>query len=187
MKRAALSGLRVSLFSLFFFLPAKAVVPQPQVTSGAPAATQNPAARNWKRYHYDSDGFSVEFPAEPKATTNDNKSGTRYFTGMENDNLAYFAEVAQLPADLTKGTQQIFEDYAKGSAKETKSEMKSQKAISLRGYPGSEFVLESDTLFFHFRLYLVGKKLYQVLAVATKDRVASSEWNRFLDSFELLP
>jgi len=65
--------------------------------------------------------------------------------------------------------------------------MKSQKAISLRGYPGSEFILESDTLSFHFRLYLVGKKLYQVLAVATKDRVAGSEWNRFLDSFELLP
>jgi|SRR5712671_5775546 len=106
MKRATLSGLLASLFSVFFFLPAKAVVPQPQITSGTPAATQSPTPRNWKRYHYDSDGFSVEFPAEPKATTNDNKSGTRYFTGMENDNLAYFAEVAQLPADLTKGTQQ---------------------------------------------------------------------------------
>jgi hypothetical protein len=187
MKRAAFFGLLASLFSLFLLLPAKAVVPQPQITSGVPAATQNPAARNWKRYHYDSDGFSVEFPAEPTATPNDNKSGTRYFVGIENDNLAYFAEVAQLSADLTKAPQQIFEDYAKGSAKGTKSEIKSQKAISLRGYPGSEFVLESDTLFLHFRLFLVGKKLYQVLAVASKDRVASSEWSRFLDSFELNP
>ncbi|MFI5104477.1 MAG: hypothetical protein ACHP79_06105 [Terriglobales bacterium] len=186
MKRAVSLWLVCIFFSVCFFLPAQATT-QPSGTAATTAsATQDPAPRAWKRYRYEADGFSTEFPAEPKSTPNDDKSGTRYFTSIENDNIAYFAEVAQLPADLDKTPQAIFEDYAKGSAGATKSEIKSQKPISFHGNTGSEFLLENDTMFLRFRLILVGKKLYQLLVVATKDLMPGAEADRFLDAFQLI-
>ena len=186
MNRAALTWLLASLLSISFIAPAEAAVHSSQPATAALPVAQDPAPRAWKRYRYEVDGFSAEFPGEPKTTPNDGNTGTRYFTSLENDNLAYFVERAELPADLDKTPEQIFDGYAGGAANGTKSEIKSQKPISLRSYPGREFILESDTLIMTFRLYLQGKTLYQVLVVATKELAPGAETKRFLDSFEIL-
>ncbi len=155
-------------------------------SGGKPAApAQGPAGADWKTYKYVADNFSADFPAVPQAQPNDGKTGTRYFASLENENFAYFVEKAELP-DLNKTPEQLFEDYVNGAAKGTNSQIKSQKPISLKGYPGREFILESDTVIMQFRLYLTGKKLYQVLVVATKSMASRAETNRFLNSFELL-
>lgn len=147
---------------------------------------QGPAGANWKRYSYAADNFTVEFPGEPQAKPNDSNTGTRYFTSMENDNFAYFVEKAELPADLNKTPDQIFEGYLGGAAKGTNSEVKSQKPISLNGHPGREFVLENDKMVLHFRLYLSGKTIYQVLVVASKSMASRAGTDRFFNSFALL-
>ena len=41
-------------------------------------------------------------------------------------------------------------------------------------------------MFLRFRLILVGKKLYQLLVVATKDLMPGAEADRFLDAFQLI-
>ena len=155
-------------------------------SGGKPAApTQGPAGADWKTYRYVEDNFSADFPAVPQAQPNDGKTGTRYFASLENENFAYFVEKAELP-DLNKTPEQLFEDYVNGAAKGTNSQIKSQKPISLKSYPGREFILESDAVIMHFRLYLIGKKLYQVLVVASKSMASRAETDRFLNSFALL-
>jgi hypothetical protein len=148
--------------------------------------TQVHDTHNWKRYRYDADGFTAEFPAEPQAKENDSKTGIRYFSQLENGNLAYFVEAALLPANLNKTSQQIFDDYVKGAANGVKGQVKSSTDVSLGGNPGREFTGENDKLVLHVRLYLVQRKLYQVLVAGTKDLITSAETERFQSSFELL-
>lgn len=142
--------------------------------------------RNWKRYRYDMDHFTVAFPAEPATNGNDSKSGTRYFCTLSNGNLAYFVEKAELPADLNKSSQQVLDDYIQGSAKAVKAQVKSSNPITLHGNPGREFTLENDTMILQFRVYLVQRSLYQVLVAATKDLAPGAEVQRFQSSFDLL-
>ena len=150
------------------------------------AGCKGPIGAEWKRYRYAADGFSAEFPAEPKASPNDDHSGTRYSTSMENDNFAYFVEKAALPANLNKTPEQVFEGYANGAAGGTNSKIKSQKSISMGSHPGREFVLENDKVVMQFRLYLVGKNLYQVLVVASTSKASRAQTDRFLNSFDLI-
>ena len=156
--------------------------------SGAAQAlpTQTRDPHNWKHYRYDADGFAAEFPSEPKTAMNDDKTGTRYFSSLNNGNLAYFVEVAVLPSDLNKTSQQVFDDYAAGAAKGTNTQLKSSNAITLRGNPGREFTLENDKMVLRVRLYLVQKRLYQVLVVVTKDIMDAAETDHFQRGFELL-
>ncbi|HWG49896.1 MAG TPA: hypothetical protein VN669_09405 [Candidatus Acidoferrales bacterium] len=147
---------------------------------------QSQNSRNWKHYRYDADGFTAEFPTEPQAKENDSKTGTRYFSQLENGNLAYFVEVALLPANLNKTSQQIFDDYRQGSAKAVKGQVKAVNDVSLAGNPGREFTIENDTMVLRVRLYVVQRRLYQILVVGTKDLINSAETERFQSSFQLL-
>ncbi len=185
MKHITFKTLSVVLAAYFVLASPGFALPFP----GAPNPTspaQGLAGAEWKRYRYDAEKFSVEFPAKPEAKANDSNTGTRYFTSLENDNFAYFVEKAELPADLKKTADEVFEGYVNGAAGGTNSKIKSQKPITLSGYPGREFVLESDTLIMQFRLYLLDKTLYQVLVVATKSMAARAETDRFLNSFEFI-
>jgi len=149
-------------------------------------ALAKPSPKQWKRYHYEADGFAIAFPAPPQASPDPGNSGTRYVVSAENDNVAYIAAMAVLPDTLNKTTEKLFDDYVGGASKGTKSEVRSQKAISVGGYAGREILLESDTMFLDVRLILVGKRLYQLEGVATKAYRPGAEIGRFFESFELL-
>jgi len=185
MKSIASRTLCPLLAAFFVLSPLAFALPSNSGTDPA-SSVQGPAGAVWKRFRYDADKFSVEFPAEPQAKPNDGNTGTRYFTSLENDSFAYFVEKAELPPDLKKTADEIFEGYVNGAAVGTNSKIKSQKPISLGSHPGREFVLESDTLVMQFRLYLLNKTLYQVLVVASKSMASRAEADRFLNSFEFL-
>jgi hypothetical protein len=157
-----------------------------QSTTAPPSNRQSQDAHNWKRYRYDADGFTAEFPTEPQAKANESKTGTRYFSQLENGNLAYFVESALLPANLNKTSQQIFDDYVKGAANGVKGQVRGSSDVSLGGNPGREFTIENDTMVLRVRLYLVQRRLYQILVVGTKALINSAETERFQSSFELL-
>lgn len=153
-----------------------------------PQAVRSPAAgtHNWRRYHYDADGFTVEFPAEPQTKANGRRTGTRYIVALDNNKLAYLVEASALPSDSKKNSQQVLDDYLHGTVKGTKGQVKDSHAVTLRGNPGREFMLENDTMIFRGRVYLVQKTLYQVVVASTKDLAGVAEAERFQNSFDLL-
>jgi hypothetical protein len=159
-------------------------IAQSGTAQAGPTQARDP--HNWKLYRYDADGFAAEFPSEPKTTVNDSKTGTRYYSSLNNGNLAYFVEIAVLPSDLNKTSQQVFDDYVRGAANATKSQLKSSNAITLSGNPGREFTLENDKLVLQVRLYLVQKRLYQVLVAVTRDMIGAAETDHFRRGFQLL-
>ena len=143
-------------------------------------------AHNWKRYRYDVDGFTIEFPAEPQAQPNDSKTGTRYIAALDNGNVVYLVEAAVLPSDLNKSSQQVLDDYVQGTARGIKGQLKESHPITLRGNPGRDFTLENERIILRGRVYLVQRTLYQLVAAATKELAAGTEAERFQNSFELV-
>jgi hypothetical protein len=143
-------------------------------------------AHNWKRYRYDVDGFTVEFPAEPYTKPNNRRTGTRYVVSLDNNKIAYMVEASALPADLNKNSQQVLEDYLHGTVKGSKGQVKDSHPITLHGNPGREFILENETMIFRGRVYVVRKTLYQVLIASTRELAGGTEAERFQNSFDLL-
>ena len=141
------------------------------------------AGANWKRYRFDADKFSAEYPGEPKLSKKGTQTG--YMLSLENDNFAYYVQKADYP-DLNKTSEQFFDDYARGAAQSMKTEPRNQRSISLSGYPGREFTSENERSICKVRLYLVGKTSYAVMVYATKSMASRAETDRFLDSFEFI-
>ena len=66
-----------------------------------------------------------------------------------------------------------------------KGTLKKEKAISRQGYPGRAFDIEtSDTLLMQ-DVYLVGKRLYQVILGVPKADPMPSQANQYFGSFKL--
>jgi len=59
--------------------------------------------------------------------------------------------------------------------------------IVLNGYPGIEFTAETDQVFFKSRVYIVGRRPYQLIAGTYKGQDESNNVARFLDSFQVKP
>ncbi|HJX82708.1 MAG TPA: hypothetical protein VJ723_00025, partial [Candidatus Angelobacter sp.] len=108
-----------------------------------------------------------------------------YGASLEDENFAYLIQKVDYP-DLDKTSEQFFDNYANAAAQSRKTVPRDQKAISLSGYPGREFGVESEASICKVRLYLVGKTSYAVMVCATKGMVARAETDRFLNSFEFL-
>ena len=69
---------------------------------------------------------------------------------------------------------------------EMKGERCRRHAEALGDHPGRELWIESENAgMIHTRLYAVGPRLYQTLAIGPKKFVETKDTVRFLDSFKL--
>ena len=84
------------------------------------------------------------------------------------------------------GAADVLANVAKGGAAQAGGTITSQKAISLGNHPGLEvqFADAANGMDVRNRIYLVGDRLYQVMAV-TKPTTDRAKIDQFLDSFEV--
>lgn len=92
-----------------------------------------------------------------------------------------------------------YADYAIGDVKQEldanrdsflkgmKATLVSESDIKLQGNPGREIKAARDQLSIRSRIYLVGKRYYQAVAITPATLPGDVEANKFLTSFELLP
>jgi hypothetical protein len=67
-----------------------------------------------------------------------------------------------------------------------KGKLKAEKSIKFAGYPGREIQIETPKLgIYRARVYVVGKRLYQVVVLGPEKFALSRESSRYLDSFKL--
>jgi len=70
--------------------------------------------------------------------------------------------------------------------KGVKARLTSERAVKLDGlHPGIEFTAESDQASFKSRVYIVGKRPYQLIAVTFKGFDDAANVNAFFSSFQL--
>ena len=178
--------------------PAQPSTPSPTEAQTPPTPAPNTASQGdtstptgWKRCTFAADGFSASFPSDPDVQKKEVPTDAwtfelRTYTARI-DSSALFIGVLDYgvtaessePAALLQGVKT-------GFVKNVKGKLMNEKPALLEDKPGLTFEVESDSMHFFSRIYLIGTTLYQEhVASPLKDIYPAP--NLFFESFHLVP
>jgi hypothetical protein len=133
-------------------------------------------------------GFRVEMPARPEPGTRKSAFGKwqeyRYLVARDAEYLVGYVDLKDGDAP-----DHLFDDVTSAAATSMRGKVESEKKITLDGkYPGRDVHIPMPNRkgMVRMRLYLVGKRLYQITVAGKVDFVETASPSRFLDSFALL-
>jgi hypothetical protein len=143
------------------------------------------AATDWHSYVYATDGFSVSAPTQLKyaATTVDTKGGkveSHQYTISDPDRT-YIVSVATYPPN----TQLSLDAAVNGGVNAFQGKITAKRAVSLGGITGIDCDVTGSDWDGHFRAYLSGERLYQLITIWHKDK-PPIDFNRFDNSFHFV-
>ena len=132
--------------------------------------------------------FSISMPGIPKESVQnvDSAAGPLELHQflVEDGNVAYIVMYNDYPR-VPDNQETFFNNVRDGGMKAVKGTLKKEKTISRQGYPGRAFDIETaDTLLLQ-DVYLVGKRLYQVILGVPKADPMPPQATHFFGSFKL--
>lgn len=155
-------------------------------------AFQAPAG--WARLESAEGRFSVLMPgpnppADRPRTTADPKHGSyTVHTFRANTPKGFFvASWVEYDPALLLDSQAELAASRDAFLKRVRARLLAERAVTLEGHPGIEFDAETDQAVFRSRVYVVGRRPYQLVAVTYKGFDESQNVNTFLSSFRLKP
>jgi hypothetical protein len=110
---------------------------------------------------------------------------------VEDKNGAFVVTFADLPIPGDEGAELLekrLDGSRDGMVGNIKAKLTGDKKIKLAGkYPGREVTadLPGKKGVIRARIYVVGKRLYQVMVIGTSDTANSGDATKFLESFQL--
>ena len=147
------------------------------------------AQNGWTKFSPEGGNFSILMPGNPKAEV-ENKIGpfgpyTSNLFSETKGGTFYLIGWTDYPANVTLNVQGEINATRDNFIKSVAGRLIAEKEISLDGHPGLEFTAEMNSKFFvTSRIYVVGNRPYQILAVTPKYS-GQTDANRFLWSFRL--
>jgi LSD1 subclass zinc finger protein len=170
-------------------LKKQTTAPNTKPAEQGPGIPPNQQPPDWKPFASQEGKFSALFPGTPTQTSSNDRQGTTTYTIMVELNAqktAYMVMYNDMPAGVTEATSKFLFDTV---AKNFGPAVKKKKDIKLDGHPGIELELEQlqdrDIIAITDRIYLVDRRMYQVMASAAKDKKDPAQFAEFLDSFKL--
>jgi hypothetical protein len=157
------------------------------------AQSTQPAA--WTEYSSSAGRFTVLMPSKPEEKTmeapSDLVSGTMKMTTAVaiTDTTVYAANFCDYPAEISKlPAKQVLDSAQKSAVSNMRGRLLGDEEITLKGHPGRAIRIESNDsqMLFRARIYLVGNRAYQIIAIGPKHVVVSRDAERFFDSFKLV-
>jgi hypothetical protein len=137
--------------------------------------------------------FKVKFPGKPKQTERTELGIKVKMFSVEERDGAYMVGVSDMPIPERESERQIqnrLDGARDGAIRNVNGKLKSSSPITLNGkYPGREFTatitkpIQGQT---RARIYLVNRRLYQVMLVGTDSYATSPQATEFLNSFQLV-
>ncbi|MCC6416828.1 MAG: hypothetical protein IT429_01120 [Gemmataceae bacterium] len=164
------------------------------LTLAAATLAQEPSRPAWKPFTAAADGFSVLLPGTPieqkqKARTDAGAAATTTFAVALKEGTLAVSHTRFTDDTAQPGLQQRRLDNARdGLVSRSGGKLRSETRIELeKQYPGRELVLDGpkDSLI-RTRLFAVGNRLYQLIAIGSPAWVNGKETACFFDSFKLL-
>jgi hypothetical protein len=138
--------------------------------------------------------FKTRFPGKPDEKTQPGPQGismTAFYT--ESRSGAMLVGVADMPIpenEPNETIQERLDGSRDGAIRNVGGTLKSSQAITLNGkYPGREFSATLTTPAqgqMRCKVFLVNRRLYQVLVLGTDSFVTSQKADEFLNSFQLI-
>ncbi len=158
--------------------------------SAATAAGAQPPA-GWVKFSPPGAPFSVLLPSEPKEDTQTSQSPhgpytTHLFTSVSPDREIYLVGWVDYAPSFKFGIQAELEANRDNFVKSAKAKLLGTTPIKLGTHPGIEFKAEltgqADIV---SRVYIVGRRPYQLIALTPAGQDSFKNVERFLSSFEV--
>src|SRR5581483_3261262 len=139
--------------------------------------------------------FKAKFPGKPKQNEQAVMGVKVLMFSVEQKDGVYGVGVSDMPmpAGITAGNKEGLLDAARdGAIRNINGKQKSSIPIFLDGkyqWPGREFtatITQPTQGQARARIYLVGKRLYQVVVMGTDSFATSAQVTEFLDSFHVI-
>ena len=153
------------------------------------ALAQTPAG--WVKFSPPGSPFTVLLPTQPKEEKKTSESAhgpytTDLFTSFGPEREIYLVGWVDYDPKFNFGVQAELEANRDNLVKSLKARLLSTTPIKLDTYPGIEFRAElTGKVDIVSRVYIVGRRPYQLIAVTPAGRDASANVGRFFSSFRL--
>jgi uncharacterized caspase-like protein len=160
-------------------VPTAPVIPAPTIPTG------------WMMFSPAGSLFSVGMPTQPKEDVNTTAGPngpytTHLFTAMSADREIYLVGWVDYDPKFNFGVQAELEANRDNFVKSLKATLLSTTPVKLSAHPGIEFKAEIPGKFdIVSRVYIVGRRPYQLIMVTPAGRDASANRERFFSSFHL--
>lgn len=148
---------------------------------------------SWTEFSLEEGGFSVLMPTKPMQQTIPaaESVNVHLYSSLGSNGVGYLASYADLPESLSDQAQTIkaLDDARNEQLKASKGRLLSETTITLEGYPGYELKIETATGQMISRVFLVKRRLYQLMGIVPESMVGSEssvqDVGKFFSSFKL--
>jgi len=159
----------------------------------SPSSTPPPAnvtdASGWVQFISDTGRFSVLMPETPidKTETVQSEHGpyTTHLFIVRDTTSVYLIGWVDYDPDFNFNRQSEMEANRDNFVKGINAKLLSTRALTIDGYPALEFTAETADRTFTSRVYMVGRRPYQIVIGSPKGRDDSVNLNRFFKSFKI--
>ncbi len=167
----------------------------PATAPARPAATPTPAPAvdngGWVRFNSVAGRFSVLMPEIPedKAETTQSDHGpyTTHLFIVRDDKNVYLIGWVDYDPSFNFNRQAELEANRDNFVKGINATLITTRTTSLDGYPVIEFTAETADRTFRSRVFMVGRRPYQIVIGTPKDAPDAASTGRFFNSFKVSP
>ncbi|MFN4259073.1 MAG: hypothetical protein ACK4RK_07225 [Gemmataceae bacterium] len=148
-------------------------------------------AQEFKEFSSAAGRFKVQMPGAPKESSLDVAGTTAKLFLVEVNDSAYLASYADMPIPANEGaeqTQMRLDGAVQGMVTNVNGKLTKETKIKLGQYPGRavEAELPQANGYLRARIYMVDRRLYQLVIAGDKQTVYSKDAEKFLGSLVLI-
>ena len=147
----------------------------------------------WQEFSSPDGNFAVLMPGTPSYEKQNQSTALgpidmHMFTLNIRRDAAYMIMYSDYPEIVTRAKpDDLLDGGRNGALSNTKGKLIGEQNMSLDGFPGREIVIEVPGKgLMKVRAFLVGRRLFQVIAVGTKEKIEHEDTGKYLTSFRLL-
>lgn len=146
------------------------------------------AAETWTLVKPDSLGFEAEFPAEPEYTETQGDDGGQIRTYVVRSSAAaYDVTIWDLPEGAVKpgNVSQLLDNFRDSNLDGISAKLRSETKIEIGGHPARDVTADVMGMVWRGRIAVARNRLYQIVAIVSKDSEHSVTTEKYLSSFKL--
>ena len=156
-----------------------------------PVAAPSPQPAEWVKFTSTVGDFSVLIPGTPtyKLRTEPSEHGPyhNHLLTLRDARNVFIIGWADYPASFNFNRQAEIELNRDNFIDGMKAKLLTSQSVIVDGYRGIEFTAETADKIFTSRVYVVGRRPYQIVIGSPKGEDDSVNINRFLNSFKVTP
>ena len=163
--------------------------PTPARATPTPVRAAEPDNGGWVRFRSDLGRFSILVPVAPEetkeTTPSDHGPYTTYLFIAREPSFVYLIGWVDYDPSFNFNRQKELEANRDNFVKGVKATLTSTQSLTIDGYPVIEFTCDTTERTFHSRVFMVGRRPYQIVIGYPKGQAETAPIARFFNSFKV--